>query len=50
MRNPAFASHHLLSASLDVIGAPMSFARNEEIYREGEKGEYLKVISKRCQP
>ena len=35
-----------LEGSLDPMGAPMSFARNEEIYGEGEPADYLyKVIS-----
>jgi len=43
---PSVAGHHALGASLDIIGAPMSFARNEEIYGEGENAEYLyKVVS-----
>lgn len=43
---PSAASRHALGASLDIIGAPMSFGRNEEIYGEGEHAEYLyKVVS-----
>ncbi|HMK80657.1 MAG TPA: helix-turn-helix domain-containing protein [Xanthobacteraceae bacterium] len=35
-----------LGDSIDMMGAPMSFARNEEIYGEREAAEYLyKVIS-----
>jgi len=37
---------HLLSGSIEMIGAPMSFCRNEEIFGEGEPADYLyKVIS-----
>jgi CRP/FNR family nitrogen fixation transcriptional regulator len=37
---------HQLGDSIDMMGAPMSFARNEEIYGEREPAEYLyKVIS-----
>jgi CRP-like cAMP-binding protein len=35
-----------LADSLDLMGAPMSFSRNEEIYGEGEAADYLyKVVS-----
>ncbi len=35
-----------IDSSIDVMGAPMSFARNAEIYGEGEPADYLyKVIS-----
>jgi CRP-like cAMP-binding protein len=38
--------HHAFGASLGIIGAPMLFGRNEEIYGEGENAEYLyKVVS-----
>jgi CRP/FNR family transcriptional regulator, nitrogen fixation regulation protein len=41
-----FASGHRVESSIDVMGAPMSFARNAEIYGEGEPADYLyKVIS-----
>src|SRR5215470_810679 len=37
---------HAKGSSLDLIGAPMPFARNVEIYGEDEPAEYLyKVIS-----
>jgi len=43
---PSAASYHALAASLDIMGAPVSFGRNEEIYGEGENAEYLyKVVS-----
>ncbi|MBX9776502.1 MAG: helix-turn-helix domain-containing protein [Xanthobacteraceae bacterium] len=35
-----------LASSIELIGAPMSFARNEEIYGEKEPADYLyKVVS-----
>jgi len=37
---------HVLDGNIDLMGAPMSFARNAEIYGEGEPADYLyKVIS-----
>lgn len=37
---------HALGSSIELMGASMSFARNEEIYGEGEPADYLyKVIS-----
>ena len=37
---------HVLADTIDLMGAPMSFGRNEEIYGEREPAEYLyKVIS-----
>jgi CRP/FNR family nitrogen fixation transcriptional regulator len=37
---------HPLGGSIEMMGASMSFARNEEIYGEGEPADYLyKVIS-----
>jgi CRP/FNR family transcriptional regulator, nitrogen fixation regulation protein len=42
---PAVAGHRVES-SIDLMGAPMPFARNAEIYGEGEPADYLyKVIS-----
>jgi CRP/FNR family transcriptional regulator, nitrogen fixation regulation protein len=42
---PPVASH-ALSGSLELMGAPMPFGRNEEIYGEGEPADYLyKVVS-----
>ena len=42
---PVVASHDLGSA-LDLMGAPMSFGRNVEIYGESEPADYLyKVVS-----
>jgi CRP/FNR family nitrogen fixation transcriptional regulator len=36
---------HPLATALDMMGAPMSFSRNEEIYGEGEAADYLyKVV------
>jgi CRP/FNR family transcriptional regulator, nitrogen fixation regulation protein len=40
------SSAHSLLGTLELMGAPMSFHRNEEIYGEGEPTEYLyKVVS-----
>jgi len=40
------AGSHGLDGSIEMIGAPMSFSRNAEIYGEGEPAEYLyKVVS-----
>ena len=37
---------HALGSSLDLMGAPMPFARNVEIYGENEPAEYIyKVVS-----
>ena len=42
---PPAASHELTDA-LDLMGAPMAFARNAEIYGENEPAEYLyKLVS-----
>ena len=42
---PAAASHELTDA-LEMMGAPMSFVRNAEIYGENEPAEYLyKLVS-----
>jgi CRP/FNR family nitrogen fixation transcriptional regulator len=39
-------SSHKISNSIELMGAPMPFARNAEIYGENEPAEYLyKVIS-----
>jgi CRP/FNR family transcriptional regulator, nitrogen fixation regulation protein len=41
-----FVSGHRVESSIDLMGAPMSFTRNAEIYGEGEPADYLyKVIS-----
>jgi CRP/FNR family nitrogen fixation transcriptional regulator len=43
---PTVAGSHKLGGPIEVIGAPMSFSRNAEIYGENEPAEYLyKVIS-----
>ena len=44
---PAVAlANRELAGSVDMMGAPMSFARNSEIYGEGEPSEYIyKVVS-----
>jgi CRP-like cAMP-binding protein len=40
------AASHALEGTIDCMGAPMSFARNAEIYGEGEPADYLyKVVS-----
>ena len=40
------AISHALSGSIELMGAPMSYARNVEIYGEGEPADYLyKIIS-----
>src|SRR5262245_35888814 len=40
------AGGHALDETIEMMGAAMSFSRNEEIYGEGEPAEYLyKVIS-----
>jgi CRP/FNR family transcriptional regulator, nitrogen fixation regulation protein len=42
---PAPVSHRLLG-SIEMMGAPMSFGRNAEIYGEGEPADYLyKIVS-----
>ncbi len=44
-RSPA-QHDHTLGGSLQLMGASMTFGRNEEIYGEGEPAEYLyKVVS-----
>ena len=49
IRNVRFTSpvtSHALIDSFDMMGAPMSFARNAEIYGENEPAEYLyKLVS-----
>jgi CRP/FNR family nitrogen fixation transcriptional regulator len=46
IRTPGTGSTHALSDTLDMMGAPMSFSRNEEIYGEAEPADYLyKVVS-----
>lgn len=40
------ASVHTLAGPMEMMGAPMAFARNGEIYGEGEQAEYAyKVVS-----
>src|SRR5689334_3805834 len=37
---------HALEGNIELMGAPMSFTRNAEIYGEGEPADYLyKVVS-----
>jgi CRP/FNR family transcriptional regulator, nitrogen fixation regulation protein len=46
IRTPRTGSTHALSDTLDMMGAPMSFSRSEEIYGEAEPADYLyKVVS-----
>src|SRR5690242_21230928 len=43
---PALEVHSRRSGAIEFMGASMSFARNEEIYGEGEPADYLyKVVS-----
>ena len=43
---PATVAAHPLVGPIEMMGAPMSFARNEEIYGENEPADYLyKIIS-----
>src|SRR6195256_4016007 len=43
---PPPAGTHELSGPLDLMGAPMAFPRNAEIYGESEPADYLyKVVS-----
>ena len=45
-RAVAGTASHALEGNIELMGAPMSFARNAEIYGEGEPADYLyKVIS-----
>lgn len=45
-RNFSLAAYHAPLSPVEMIGAPMSFARNAEIYGENEPAEYLyKVVS-----
>jgi CRP-like cAMP-binding protein len=40
------ASDHALTGPIELMGAPMSFRRNSEIYGEGEQADYAyKVVS-----
>jgi CRP/FNR family nitrogen fixation transcriptional regulator len=46
MQAPPPAMSHELGGPLDLMGAPMSFSRNAEIYGESEPADYLyKVVS-----
>ena len=46
IRTPRTGASHALTDTLDMMGAPMSFCRNEEIYGEAEPADYLyKVVS-----
>ena len=46
MRSPPSVSRHVNGTSIELMGAPMPFSRNAEIYGENEPAEYIyKVIS-----
>ena len=46
IRTPRTGTTHALTGTLDMMGASMSFSRNEEIYGEAEPADYLyKVVS-----
>jgi CRP-like cAMP-binding protein len=40
-----FVAGHRVGSSIDVMGAPMSFTRNAEIYGEGEPADYLYKVA-----
>lgn len=45
-RQPVPVATHDLTGSIDMMGAPMAFARNAEIYGEDEPADYVyKVVS-----
>jgi CRP/FNR family nitrogen fixation transcriptional regulator len=46
IRLPCTPSTHMLTGALEMMGAVMSFTRNEEIYGDAEPADYLyKVVS-----
>jgi len=46
IRMPCTPSAHTLTGALEMMGAPMSFTRDEEIYGDAEPADYLyKVVS-----
>jgi CRP/FNR family transcriptional regulator, nitrogen fixation regulation protein len=46
MQVPPLAADHVLGGPIDLMGAPMSFPRNAELYGESEPADYLyKVVS-----
>ena len=46
LRPRSMASDHVLTGPIELMGAPMTFRRNSEIYGEGEQADYAyKVIS-----
>ena len=46
VRHSRMASSYAFAGALEMMGAAMSFSRNEEIYGEGEPADYLyKVVS-----
>src|SRR5262245_40283788 len=45
-RSTPLVASHPLEGTIELMGAPMSFSRNAEIYGEGEPADYLyKVVS-----
>src|SRR6187455_2218002 len=51
LRNPAevkISGNASLGAALSMMGAPMSFARNVEVFGEGEAAEYLYHVKTGC--
>ena len=46
MQVPPPAADHALGGTIDLMGAPMSFPRNAEIYGESDPADFLyKVVS-----
>lgn len=45
LRAARMASSHAPADTLDMMGASMSFSRNEEIYGEGEPADYLYKVA-----
>ena len=45
LRAARMASSHALAGTLEMMGATMSFSRNEEIYGEGEPADYLYKVA-----
>ncbi len=45
-RPPTASSAHALTGPIEMMGAPMTFRRNSEVYGEGEQADYVyKVVS-----
>ena len=45
VRQPRTGSAHASAGTLEMMGAAMSFSRNEEIYGEGEPADYLYKVA-----